>query len=215
MQPLIEVAALRHGGGIGFNQIEQFEGEIGGGKVRAGEAEPRHRIDHGDAEGEVNEHPVAVFGANACGGERGACRIAQVVRLAPDRALASAAVAGGPIRLLAADAGFTSNGEAVEAILYWQADEAVGSSYTVFTQLFDADGSLVAQQDNLPVEGLAPTNTWTPGAVIRDPYRLLPDGIEDAWANLDALHGPPLAEGVLDVPNLIRSIYVLVPVAVE
>ena len=32
---------------------------------------------------------------------------------------------------------------------------------------------LIAQQDNLPVEGLAPTNTWQPQTVIRDPYRLL------------------------------------------
>jgi len=38
-------------------------------------------------------------------------------------------------------------------------------------------GVMVAQQDNLPVEGLAPTDTWTPGAVIRDPYHLsLPPG---------------------------------------
>jgi len=35
-----------------------------------------------------------------------------------------------------------------------------------------ATGGLVAQQDNLPVEGLAPTTTWQPGTLIRDPFRL-------------------------------------------
>ena len=42
----------------------------------------------------------------------------------------------------------------------------------MFTQLFDASATLVAKQENLPVEGMAPTDTWQPGAVIRDPYRL-------------------------------------------
>ncbi len=33
-------------------------------------------------------------------------------------------------------------------------------------------GSLVAHRDNMPVEGLALTTTWQPGALIRDLYRL-------------------------------------------
>jgi hypothetical protein len=48
----------------------------------------------------------------------------------------------------------------------------VDLSYTVFAQLLDSAGRLVAQQDNLPVRGLAPTDTWQPGVVVRDPYRL-------------------------------------------
>ena len=39
--------------------------------------------------------------------------------------------------------------------------------------MLDGTGALVAQQDNVPVEGLAPTDTWTPGELIRDPYRLM------------------------------------------
>jgi hypothetical protein len=57
-------------------------------------------------------------------------------------------------------------------VLYWQADAPVAESYTVFTHLFGPDGQRVAQQDNLPLGGLAPTDTWTPGRVVRDPYRL-------------------------------------------
>ena len=57
-------------------------------------------------------------------------------------------------------------------MLYWLTDAPIDESYTVFTQLLNPAGVLVAQQDNLPVEGLAPTNTWQPNTVIRDPYRL-------------------------------------------
>ncbi len=39
-------------------------------------------------------------------------------------------------------------------------------------RLLNDEGALVAQQDNVPVEGLAPTNSWAPGELIRDPYRL-------------------------------------------
>ena len=59
-------------------------------------------------------------------------------------------------------------------MIIWQADERVQRSYTVFTQLFDAAGEMVAQQDNLPVQGLAPTDSWTPGTPIRDAYKLQP-----------------------------------------
>jgi len=58
-------------------------------------------------------------------------------------------------------------------VLYWQADQKVAASYTVFTQLFDAAGKLVAQQDNLPGQGQSPTDQWTTQTLVRDPYRLV------------------------------------------
>ena len=95
---------------------------------------------------------------------------------------ATADVAGGPIRLAhvalsgVAEDGTTSQSARVGAelhlVLYWLADAPVDESYTVFTQLLNPAGLLVAQQDNLPVEGLAPTNSWQPNTIIRDPYRL-------------------------------------------
>jgi hypothetical protein len=106
----------------------------------------------------------------------GACTVARVVRL-DGEPLATVDVAGGPIHLLdvtiATGEGVPKVGEELNLVLYWRADAPVGESYTVFTQLFDPDGKMAAQQDNLPVNGLAPTDTWAPGAVIRDPYRLL------------------------------------------
>lgn len=109
----------------------------------------------------------------------GACRLARVVRLPEGEPLAVAEVAGGPIELRAAEIGATpaTAGE-LPLVLYWQARAPVEASYTVFTQLFDASGHMVAQQDNLPAGGMAPTDTWQPGALIRDAYRLpLPDGL--------------------------------------
>ena len=102
----------------------------------------------------------------------GDCTVSKLVRIEPETTMATAQVDGGPIRLLDAQAQPTAAGDAVELVLYWQADGPVNSSYTVFTQLFDAQGAMIAQQDNLPVRGLAPTDTWTPGVIIRDPYRL-------------------------------------------
>lgn len=85
----------------------------------------------------------------------------------------------------------------VRFVLYWQAEHPIRQSYTVFTQLFALDeqnrplseGALLAQQDNLPVRGLAPTSTWQPGVVIRDPYELtLPaaarPGVYRLWAGM-------------------------------
>jgi hypothetical protein len=57
-------------------------------------------------------------------------------------------------------------------VLYWEALAPVNESYTVFTHLVGPDGQMVAQQDNLPVMGLAPTDTWAVGKLIRDPYQL-------------------------------------------
>jgi len=80
---------------------------------------------------------------------------------------------GGPIQLLTIDTKRNAAaGDALHIELYWLAETPVAESYTVFTQLIDPSGALVAQQDNLPVEGLAPTNTWQPNTPIRDPYVL-------------------------------------------
>ncbi|MEZ4709695.1 MAG: hypothetical protein R3A44_20975 [Caldilineaceae bacterium] len=107
----------------------------------------------------------------------GSCIVRRVVQINGE---AVAQVQGEPIRLQAvklaqAQAVIPATAEAgvdLHLVLYWQADASMAESYTVFTQLFDPGGALIAQQDNLPVQGLAPTNTWQPGALIRDVYRL-------------------------------------------
>ena len=102
----------------------------------------------------------------------GVCHLARVQQVADGVTLAQAETTGGPILLRAATLGPAKVGAPLHLVLYWQAETPVGASYTVFTQLFDPAGALVAQQDNLPVTGLAPTDTWQPGVLVRDPYRL-------------------------------------------
>lgn len=102
----------------------------------------------------------------------GPCTLLRAARVDPAQTLAVADVAGGPMRLLDARLGPAQVGADLHLVLYWKAETPVEASYTVFTQLFAPDGQMVAQQDNVPVTGLAPTDTWQPGVVIRDPYRL-------------------------------------------
>jgi hypothetical protein len=102
----------------------------------------------------------------------GPCLVQRVIRLAANP-LAMANTAGGEIHLLRADFSPPQVGADLDLVLYWQAATAMGEQYTVFTQVLNAAGQVVAQQDNPPVNGQAPTDTWTPGMVVRDPYRLL------------------------------------------
>lgn len=101
----------------------------------------------------------------------GACRLERIVQLDGTSA-ATVDVAGGPIVLEAVATGPAQMGAPFEVVLYWQALSPVTARYTVFTQLFGPDGSMVAQQDNWPVQGLAPTDTWQPETLIRDVYTL-------------------------------------------
>jgi hypothetical protein len=92
----------------------------------------------------------------------------------------------------------------------------VTARYTVFTQLFDPAGTLVAQQDNWPVAGLAPTDTWQPGALIRDPYQLpLPDGSASGtyqlWVGLYDEHG----RRTLTLANGREEDHLVLPVLVD
>lgn len=103
--------------------------------------------------------------------QAGACRLDRVVQL-DATPLAVADVAGGPITLLGLNQGRARVGAGWSLVLYWQTSAPVDARYSVFTQLLDATDHVVAQQDNWPVQGLAPTDTWQPGTLIRDPYRL-------------------------------------------
>lgn len=69
-------------------------------------------------------------------------------------------------------------GEELTLALYWQAEQPVQQSYTVFTHLLDAGEAVVVGQDNPPCRGTCPTATWQPGEVMRDEYIWrLPQGL--------------------------------------
>lgn len=59
-------------------------------------------------------------------------------------------------------------GGRLRLILYWQANEAVAASYTVFVHLLNASGQVVAQHDGLPAEGTIPTPDWAADEIIAD-----------------------------------------------
>jgi hypothetical protein len=54
--------------------------------------------------------------------------------------------------------------------LTWQAVSAPGRDYTVFAQLLDDAGQLIAQHDGPPASGWVPTRLWQPGDRIVDTH---------------------------------------------
>jgi hypothetical protein len=73
-------------------------------------------------------------------------------------------------------------GKSWEVALYWRALGRMSRDYTVFVHLIDADGNLVAQQDEQPLQGEYPTQFWEMGEKVKDSHHLdlprtLPGGI--------------------------------------
>lgn len=60
----------------------------------------------------------------------------------------------------------------VKLTLYWHSLNPVATDYDVFVHVLDDSGQIVAQVDQEPVRGLAPTSLWQPGDTIGDPYQL-------------------------------------------
>jgi hypothetical protein len=56
--------------------------------------------------------------------------------------------------------------------LYWQADQALATEYTVFVHLVDTQGHLLGQQDNPPAEGEYPTSWWLPRELVVDRHTI-------------------------------------------
>lgn len=92
-------------------------------------------------------------------------------------------------------------GGTLDVTLFWRADGPTLQPYTVFLQLLDASGRLVAQQDRWPVENAWPPTCWPEGEQVVDPYTLalpadLPVGRYALVAGLyDAATGERLRTG--------------------
>jgi hypothetical protein len=66
-----------------------------------------------------------------------------------------------------------TSAEAAEITLLWQAEAAPSeAAYTVFVQLLNAEGRLIAQSDSQPAQGQRPTTGWRSGEYILDPHHL-------------------------------------------
>ena len=88
-----------------------------------------------------------------------------------------AALLGETIRLRGFDVDLTQ-GDQLPLTLYWESVSPVADSYKVFIHVVDEAGNIIAQADQPPVGGLAPTNLWQSGDLVRDQYTipLPPDG---------------------------------------
>lgn len=63
--------------------------------------------------------------------------------------------------------------DSIPLTLYWQATESGNpTAYTIFTQLLDENGRLIAQHDSPPANGSRPTPGWVEGEYIIDPHWL-------------------------------------------
>lgn len=58
----------------------------------------------------------------------------------------------------------------LEVTLYWRALSKPADDYTVFVQMLDGEGNLVAQSDGYPMNGNLPTSRFLPGIVFRDTH---------------------------------------------
>jgi hypothetical protein len=67
-----------------------------------------------------------------------------------------------------------TTGEKVKLTLYWRAinEEALVTSYTVFTHLLSEDGRLIGQHDGIAAEGERSTISWVSGEVIADAHKM-------------------------------------------
>lgn len=61
-------------------------------------------------------------------------------------------------------------GDTITVVLYWKPYEEIAEEYTVFVHLLSEDGELVAQQDNVPINGIRPTDTWLAGEELEDVF---------------------------------------------
>lgn len=99
-------------------------------------------------------------------------------------------------------------GGTIPVTLIWRGAAEMQVSYTVFVQLLNAGGQLIAQHDGLPQEGGALTSSWLPGEVIADRHVVLlaphlPPGQYTLIAGLyNALDGKRLAVGDGDFVKL-------------
>jgi hypothetical protein len=60
----------------------------------------------------------------------------------------------------------------VELTLYWRATNPQAQNLTVFTQIVNEAGELVAGHDSVPRGGTAPVTTWAIDTIVTDPHRI-------------------------------------------
>ncbi len=78
---------------------------------------------------------------------------------------------------------------ALNLTLFWRSFQPVAADYTVFLHLRNDEGTTVAQNDGLSLDGAYPSSRWQPGETIIDPFTLtlpaaLAPGQYTLWAGM-------------------------------
>lgn len=80
------------------------------------------------------------------------------------------------LRGVAATADQVTPGATASVTVTWQAQQPGPIDYSIFVQLIDEAGLVVAQADSMPGGGLLPTSQWQPGQQRSESYRVpIPD----------------------------------------
>jgi len=93
------------------------------------------------------------------------------------------------------------SGSPLRVELRWRALNTAQISYKIFVHVLNAQGQLIAQRDNIPQNGFAPTNTWTRDQIVVDRFALsqtLPSG---TYTIKVGLYDPLTNERVLTTDN--------------
>jgi hypothetical protein len=112
----------------------------------------------------------------------------------PDVGVPLGAIFGDAVELVGYDLQFPGSelhpGSDVVINLVWRAIAPVDADYTVTVQLLGPDGQVYGQRDASPLEGEAPTSTWSPGEVLDDVYRLTlaPDAPPGEYRSIVAMY---------------------------
>ena len=88
--------------------------------------------------------------------------------------------------------------QAVVLLLYWRGVKPIENDYTVTAHLIDASGRVIAQSEQMPRRGQAPTRAWAPGSLIVDAIQLpMPLDIPSGMYRLEiALYDPTTQQRV-------------------
>lgn len=100
-------------------------------------------------------------------------------------------------------------GGVARVALRWRTDVPVEDSFHMFAHVVDEVGTLVAQGDAVPGDGLLPLTGWTPGEPVEDRFAIrlpdyLPAGSYEVWVGLydpDSGLRLTVTEGAQGVPD--------------
>ena len=63
-------------------------------------------------------------------------------------------------------------GEVLRFTLFWRGEEPADNYWSVFAHLIGPDGTLLAQDDKVPYDGVYPPDRWWPGQIVDDDYAI-------------------------------------------